>query len=130
MITEAEAIDWVAAYGDAWMTREPDRIVRLFTPDATYRERRFRAAIQGADAIRSYWQDLVHDLQRDVHFQPEQIVVAGNQAFVHWSSHFSWRPINGILELDAFSRVSFSAETRDGVRLATTFEEWIESREG
>ena len=130
MISDSEVGDWIAAYGNAWVTQNPDKIVRLFTDDATYQERRFRTPIAGIEAIRSYWQDLVHDLQRDIHFEPVQIATAGDQAFVHWTAHFTWRPINGILELDAVSRITFSPGTRDGLRLATAFEEWIDSREG
>jgi hypothetical protein len=102
----------------------------LFTDAATYQERRFRAPIRGVDAIRAYWQDLVHDLQHEVHFEPGQIAIAGDQAFLHWTAHFVWRPINGILELDAIARITFSDETRDGLRLVSAFEEWIDSREG
>lgn len=130
MISESEVRAWVAAYGDAWVTQDPAKIVKLFTPAATYRERRFRNPIDGVAAIGAYWRDLVHDLQRDVHFEPEQVAVVGDQAFVHWTAHFTWRPINGILELDAVSRITWSAESRDGLRLATAFEEWIDSREG
>ena len=130
MVSETEVRDWLAAYGDAWVTQDPGKIVQLFTDTATYQERRFRTPIAGIDAIRSYWQDLVHDLQRDVHFEPQQIAITGDQAFVHWTAHFTWRPINGILELDAVARITYSAETRNGRRLATAFEEWIDSREG
>lgn len=113
------------------MTQDPGKIVKLFTPDAVYAERRFREAMRGLQAIRSYWQDLVHDMQRDVHFEFDQVVVVGNQAFVHWRSHFSWRPINGILELDALSRITFTEERApSGILLVSHFEEWMDSREG
>src|SRR4051794_39129895 len=104
MIAEADARAWIEAYGDAWITRDPDKVVRLFTPDASYRERPFHAPLRGSDSIRNYWQMLVHDLQRDVAFEIEQVVVSGDSAFVHWTAHFTWRPINGIFELDAVSR--------------------------
>lgn len=130
MITESDLRSWIDAYGDAWMTQDPDKIVKLFTADATYQERRFHTAIRGRDAIRSYWKDLVHDMQRDIFFEAKQLIVpAGDEGFVHWHAHFSWRPINGVLELDAISRITFSPETRDGLRLASAFEEWIDSRE-
>ena len=129
MLSELDVRAWVAAYGDAWMSQDPQKIVKLFTEDATYQERRFRTPIRGIEAIRSYWQDLVHDLQQQVHFEAHQVAVMGEQAFVHWSAHFVWRPINGILELDAVSRISFAPAGRERLRLATAFEEWIDSRE-
>lgn len=130
MISETEVGDWIAAYGNAWVTQDPAKIVKLFTDNATYQERRFNAPLHGVESIRSYWQDLVQDQQRDIHFEALQIAITGEQAFVHWTAHLTWLPINGILELDAIARISFSPETRDGLRLATAFEEWIDSREG
>jgi ketosteroid isomerase-like protein len=113
------------------MTQDPDKIVKLFTPEIVYAERRFHEPMRGVRAVRSYWQDLVHDMQRDVHFEFDQVVVVGNQAFVHWHAHFSWRPINGILELDALSRITFTEErSPSGILLVSHFEEWMDSREG
>lgn len=130
MLTEHDARAWIDAYGDAWMTQDPNKIVKLFTPDGVYHERRYREPMRGLQAIRSYWQDLVHDLQRDVHFEARQVAVSGEQAFVQWHSHFSWRPINGILEIDALSRITFAAAKVDGVLQCTLFEEWMDIREG
>lgn len=130
MITESDARTWIEAYGQAWVTRDPDRIVRLFTPDATYRERRFQPALKGIDAIRNYWEVIVVASQRDVSFEPDFVAVAGDQAVIHWTAQFTWLPINGIMELDAMNRITFAGETLDGLRLATAFEEWIDIREG
>ena len=131
MITLAEARAWIEAYGAAWMARDPAQIVELFTAEASYRERRFRRPIKSRQAIRDYWQVLVREQQRDVVFKAEQIMVDGDQAFVHWTSQFLWRPINGIMELDAVARVTFGDERNAaGLRPASAFEEWIENRDG
>ena len=130
MISEAEARAWIEAYGEAWITQDPDRIVRLFTSDAGYRERRFHPGIRGTDDIRAYWDLIVRELQRDVGFQTISVAVSGDTAFFNWRSHFTWRPINGIMELDAISRTTFSAESINGIRLASDFEEWIDHHEG
>jgi uncharacterized protein (TIGR02246 family) len=129
VISQQEASAWIAAYGKAWTTQDVEGVARLFTEDATYRERHFRPALEGRDAIRDYWQLMVHDLQHDIGFEVHQVVVAGEQAFAHWTAHFAWRPINGVLELDAFCRLTFAAESEGGLRLCSTFEEWIDSRE-
>jgi hypothetical protein len=65
-----------------------------------------------------------------VHFEARQVVVAGEQAFVQWHSHFSWRPINGILEIDALSRISYAPQKVGGMLQCTLFEEWMDIREG
>lgn len=129
MITEVEAWTWMDAYGKAWMQQDPDRIVRLFTADAGYRERRFHPGLRGVEKIREYWQHIVHDLQVDVGFETVSLAVSADIAYVNWRSHFIWRPINGIMELDAMTRITFVDDSRDGVRLAREFEEWVDRRE-
>jgi ketosteroid isomerase-like protein len=129
MITAAEAMAWITAYGEAWTTQDPDKIVRLFTADAGYRERRFHPGLRGHAEIHDYWQFLIHDLQHDIGFEVVSVAVSGDMAYINWRSHFSWRPINGILELDALSRTQFSSESLGGIRLASEFEEWIDHRE-
>jgi ketosteroid isomerase-like protein len=129
MISENEARAWMQAYGEAWTTQDPDKIVRLYTKDAGYRERRFRPGIHTAQRIRDYWNLIVRELQRDVGFEVVSVAVTGDTAFINWRSHFTWRPINGVMELDAMSRIEFSSETANGLRLASNFEEWIDQRE-
>lgn len=129
MITEGEVRAWIDAYGEAWVTQDPARVVELFTPDATYQERRFGRPLEGAEAIRGYWQTLVHELQREIAFDLHEIAVTGDRAYFHWTAHFVWRPINGIVEIDAVSRATFSPQGNGGIRLVSAFEEWINSRE-
>ncbi len=130
MIGETEVRDWLAAYKDAWVSRDPDKVVALFTDAASYQERRFRPALGGIEAIRGYWTTIVQELQRDIAFDVEQVMVSGDEAMVHWRAHFTWRPIMGILELDAVARLTFGGESRNGLRLCRSFEEWIEVQEG
>lgn len=129
MISEQEARAWIEAYGRAWTTQDPAKIVRLFTRDATYRERRFHPGVSGIDSIRDYWDLIVYELQRDVGFETVSVAVSGDDAYINWRAHFTWRPINGVMELDAVSRAHFSAESLDGIRLVSRFEEWIDHRE-
>jgi|SRR5689334_18210726 ketosteroid isomerase-like protein len=129
MISENEARAWMQAYGDAWITQDPDKIVRLYTKDAGYRERRFHPGIRSVQQIWGYWDLIVRELQRDVGFEILSVAVSGDTAFANWRSHFTWRPINGVMELDAMSRIQFSSETANGLRLASNFEEWIDHRE-
>jgi uncharacterized protein (TIGR02246 family) len=130
VVTLDAARAWIDAYGAAWVARDPALIADLFTAEATYRERRFRRPIRTRQAIRDYWQVLVREQQRDVTFNAEQVMVAGDQAMVQWTAQFVWRPINGLMELDAVARISFADEVNAvGTRLASAFEEWIEVRD-
>lgn len=85
-IADADAIAWMEAYKSAWIDRDPDKIVRLFTPEAHYRERRFRPRLEGIEAIHKYWDLNVRALQRDIAFEFDLLAVRGQKAFVHWRS--------------------------------------------
>ncbi len=86
-------------------------------------------ACQGSTRSASTWNLIVFELQREVDFETVSVAVSGDDAYVNWRAHFTWRPINGVMELDAVSRAHFSAESLDGIRLVTRFEEWIDHRE-
>jgi hypothetical protein len=127
-VTEAQAVAWLEAYRNAWVGRDSDALLRLFTPEASYRERRFEPAVTGHKTIRQYWERHVIEEQRDIAFDFTLMAVKGDQAFVNWTAHFTWLPINGIMELDAISRITFVPTPKGGV-LASSFEEWIEIRD-
>lgn len=129
MITAEAAGAWLAAYRIAWTTQDADAIVALFTPDATYREKRFEPPASGHAGIRDYWQRNVIANERDIAFTVEQVAVTGDQAFAHWRASFTWLPTGRMLELDAVFRLTFSPELNShGIRLATALEEWIDHR--
>lgn len=127
-VSEAQAHDWVDAYGRAWAARDTPAVVALFSEDAVYRERRFQPPIVGRAAIVQYWNAHVVEGQRDIAFNWTMLAVRADQAFIHWTAHFTWLPINGIMELDAVARLRFVPGTGGSV-LCSTFEEWIEIRD-
>jgi SnoaL-like domain len=77
--------DWLARYGRAWETGDPETAAALFTEDATYRETPFDLVITGRDAIRRYWQE-IPDTQRDISFGWE--VVGTEPAVVRWRANY------------------------------------------
>ena len=127
-VTMAEAGQWLEIYRNAWIGRDIELVLSLFTENATYRESRFLPAFIGREAIRRYWANNVVAGQRDIAFDFDLFAVRGPQAFTHWTAHFTWLPVNGIMELDGAARISFTREA-DGVVRAHTFEEWIEKRD-
>lgn len=52
---EHDTSAWLAAYHQAWITRDAERVARLFTEDAGYYSHPFRPAHRGRAAIREYW---------------------------------------------------------------------------
>jgi hypothetical protein len=130
VLTESDVKSWMAAYGKAWVERDPDQIVKLFTSTGHYQERRFKPSLEGIGAIRNYWRVTVQESQRDVAFAYDVLALRDSHAFVHWTASFVWLPINGIMELDAISQILFAPERgTDGQLLAQNWDEWIDIRE-
>ena len=127
-VSMAEAGQWLEIYRNAWIGRDTELVLSLFTDNATYRESRFLPAFIGRESIRRYWNNNVVAGQRDIAFDFDLFAVRGPQAFTHWTAHFTWLPVNGIMELDGAARITFTREA-DGVVRAHTFEEWIEKRD-
>lgn len=127
-ISAADANTWLRGYEQAWESRDPEKVVALFTPNASYRDNRFGRPMTGLDAIRHYWATTVNEFQRDVNFDFQLWGIAGNQCIATWQCTFLWLPINGVIEIDGIFRITF-AGMRNGVPLCQTFEEWYESRE-
>ena len=56
----------IDVYLRAWMTQDPDLIVTIFTPAATYHERVLGEPIRGRDGIRRYWETKVVQGQANI----------------------------------------------------------------
>ncbi|MEO8758578.1 MAG: nuclear transport factor 2 family protein [Devosia sp.] len=128
-ITDAPIRAWVEAYRQAWIDRDPDQIVQIFTADAHYQEDHFKPGLMGVEAIRTYWQVIVESQQRDVDFSYELLATRGRTAFIHWTAHFTWLPINSIMELDAIAQIRFAETPGQNGLLAEAWDEWIDIRE-
>lgn len=69
-------------YIKAWESQDPDLIVTIFTPDATYHERVLESPIPDRDAIRRYWETKVVAEQANIRcellnvYQDEATVIA------------------------------------------------------
>jgi len=128
MILETEAANWLDRYKAAWVNRDVELAVSLFTDDAEYREKRFGEPLQGHPTLRAYWNDRIFEHQRDISFAyqiwsvKEDICVAG------WQASFTWLPINGIMQIDGVFRLSLTKDDDDGI-LCTKFDEWMDHQE-
>lgn len=58
-LTKEHAREILGTYIKAWETQDPDLIVTIFTPGATYWERVLKDPIPNRDAIREYWETKV-----------------------------------------------------------------------
>ncbi len=74
-------------YGEAWETQDPDLIVSIFTPDATYNDPG-EPKNQGHEGIRAYWESKVVSGQRDIKFNLLNVWVDGDTVIAEWDARF------------------------------------------
>ena len=129
-ITTKEAAEWLDNYQTAWINRDIDLVVSLFTKDADYREKRFGPPLLGHPTLQSYWQDRVFEHQRDINFTYQIWAVDGRVCVAGWQAKFTWVPINGIMEMDGVFRLTFADKGRDGHLRCSEFAEWFDIQEG
>lgn len=87
-MTHEEAGNLVAIYGKAWVNRDPDLIVTIFTEDATYFDPREPENV-GRDAIRAYWVSKVIGEQADISFHLRNLWVDGDTVIAEWDAEFT-----------------------------------------
>jgi ketosteroid isomerase-like protein len=66
-----QVLNWVAEYERLWRTPGTDRLVEIFTPDATYRQSPFREPVIGLAAIQRMW-----DEERDTAYEEFEMTAA------------------------------------------------------
>ena len=72
----------VDTYIRAWETQDPELIVTIFTPEATYHERVLRDPIPDRDAIREYWETKVVRDQANIRCVLLALYIDGDTAVV------------------------------------------------
>lgn len=77
-------------YVAAWTRQDPDLIVQIFTPAATYHERVFEEPIRGREGIRDYWQRKVVESQAHIECRILELYldVDDDTAIAEWEAEF------------------------------------------
>ena len=117
-LTDAALAQWLDGYKTAWETRNADKAVALFTPDATYQDEAFTPPFVGTQGIRDYWTKVTAG-QRDVKFQYEVLSVKGSTGIAHWSAQFGVTDGSTIIKLDGVFLLEF-----DGGGKCRSLREW------
>lgn len=117
-ISGASVAEWLAAYGEAWETRDADAAAALFTADATYQENPHEEPVNGRTGIHGYWSRVTAD-QRDVSFSSNVISTFGRSAVAHWSARFSSASSGAKVNLDGVFLLEF-----DESGLCNSLREW------
>jgi nuclear transport factor 2 (NTF2) superfamily protein len=108
-VNETDVGKWLAQYGRAWETRDPDEAAALFSHDVRYFETPFAAPAEGRNGVREYWAHATRR-QTDVTFSYELVSVFGQRAVARWSAQFT-RVSSGVTaELDGVALLDFDEE--------------------
>jgi hypothetical protein len=75
--------NWLERYRRAWIERNADDAVKLFTEDAIYREHAFQAPFAGRQAIGRYWAT-VTATQSDIELRYGPLIAADRSVAVEW----------------------------------------------
>src|SRR6185312_12880353 len=87
-MTKEAATVLLNIYGKAWITRDPDLILSIFTPDATYNDPREKEN-QGHEGIRNYWKTKVVNGQKDIRFELLNTWMDGDTVIAEWRAEFT-----------------------------------------
>lgn len=83
-----QARETLAIYIKAWESQDPDLIVTIFTPGATYHERVLSAPMAGREAIRSYWESKVVRAQANIQCDLLSVYLDGTTVIAEWLAEF------------------------------------------
>jgi hypothetical protein len=86
--TKQEAREVLDIYIRAWETQDPDLIVTIFTPSATYHERVLQDPIPDRKAIRRYWQAKVVQAQANIQCDLLNMYLDGGTVIAEWEAEF------------------------------------------
>jgi len=75
-------------YIKAWESQDPDLIVTIFTPDATYHERVLQDPIPDREAIRRYWETKVVAEQANIRCELLNVYQDGATVTAEWRTEF------------------------------------------
>lgn len=87
-LTKDDVRKVIDVYIRAWETQDPDLIITIFTPDATYWERVLEAPIPDRAAIKEYWESKVVKDQANISCKLLNLYLDGETAIAEWEATF------------------------------------------
>jgi len=90
MLTKKQVLKVIKLYSEAWIKKDSEKILEVFTPDAVYQEWAFEKPHVGHKEIKKYWKSKVVDEQRDIEFKLLDLFIdtARNTAIAEWEARF------------------------------------------
>lgn len=87
-LTEQHVRAVIATYIQAWVEKDPDLILSVFTDRATYHERVLDDPIVAHSGIRRYWQEKVVASQDHIVCRLLALYIDGDTAIAEWEAEF------------------------------------------
>jgi ketosteroid isomerase-like protein len=87
-LTKEDVRKVIDVYLRAWTTQDPDLILTIFTPTATYHERVLEQPIRDHAGIREYWETKVVKEQADIQAELLSLYLDGTTAIAEWEARF------------------------------------------
>lgn len=78
----------IGDYASAWINRDPEAIIKIFTKDGEYHERVLGKPFIGHNEIKQYWKDKVIGEQEDIKFKLLALYIDGDTAIAEWEATF------------------------------------------
>jgi ketosteroid isomerase-like protein len=88
MLTKLEVKKIISVYQASWEKKDTSQIPKIFTENATYKEKALGIALQGLDEIMRYWDQKVVQGQDNINFELNTIYIDRNTAIVEWEVKF------------------------------------------
>jgi uncharacterized protein (TIGR02246 family) len=103
---------WLASYGRAWTSRDPEAASSLYAHDATYQVTPFDEPLRGRTAIYEYWAG-VAKTEKKIQFDYEILAVTAEQhGIARWWASFVRVPPGLETKLDGIFLISLDSEGR------------------
>ena len=77
------AARWAATWRDAWQAGDPEPIVALYAPHATFSTQPFREPFRGPDGVRDYVTRVLAE-EEDQRVRMSDPIVEGDRASISW----------------------------------------------
>ena len=114
---------WLAAYGRAWVDRDPEAAASLYTDDATYQVTPFDQPLRGRSAIHKYWTGVAKTQER-ILFDHEILAITDGFGIARWWASFLILPQSLDTRLDGIFLISLDSSGR-----CQSLREWWHKRQ-
>ena len=116
MVSEKIARKTLKLYGEAWVNQDTEKILSIFTKDATYQESIFKKPFRGRNGIMKYWQSKVVQEQSDIRFKLLKYYICGNTVVAEWKASFKSNKEKAKFDLREVAILEFSGNKIKSLR--------------